>query len=251
MRYLDRVSLAFPLGAAALAAASGWPASAAIVALSVPAGSPPRACPRCDLADPFSGRVAARARCRRCTVALGPPPLLLAVPMAILAGTAASLVHPFLVACAVCWLTICAIPLAAIDTAARRLPDVLTGTAFAGTAAFLAAAAALDDQWQDLGRACGGALAVACLFTLLALARPGSAGLGDAKLGLSVGALAAWLGWAVLAVAMFGGFLLAGLYGMWLIASRRASLRSTLAFGPFLLAGCLGAVLLASAAGPR
>jgi leader peptidase (prepilin peptidase) / N-methyltransferase len=180
---------------------------------------------------------------------IGPRAWLLALPLALLAGAAAVAVHPYLVACAACWLVLCAVPLAVIDAAVRRLPDLLTGAAFAGTALFLLAAAAVDDSWPSLARAGGGALAVAGLFALLALARPGSAGLGDAKLGLSVGALAGWLGWGTLVLAVFAGFLLAGLYGLLLLASRRATLRSSLAYGPFLLAGCLAAVLLVSVAG--
>ncbi len=143
----------------------------------------------------------------------------------------------------------CAVPLAAIDGAVHRLPDALTGAAFAGTSAFLLAAAAFDDRWTDLVRSGGGAFAVGGLFALLALARPGSTGLGDAKLGLSVGALAAWFGWGTLALAGAAGFVLAGVYGLWLVASGRADLRSSIPFGPFLLAGCFAAVLLAGATG--
>jgi leader peptidase (prepilin peptidase) / N-methyltransferase len=243
------VSPAFPLGAAALAAACGWPASAAIFALGVPAGASPRPCPRCGAPAALASRLPVRAACRQCRAAIGPAVLMTAVPMAVLAGAAAALVRPYPVACAACWLALCAVPLAAIDAAARRLPDPLTGAAFAGTTAFLLAAAALDGRWADLARSGAGALAVAGLFALLALARPGSAGLGDAKLGLSVGALAGWFGWGTLALALLGGFVLAGGFGLWLLASGRAGIRGSIAFGPFLLAGCFAAVLLAGATG--
>ncbi len=172
-----------------------------------------------------------------------------AVPMAVLAGAAAAVVRPYLVACAACWLAVCAVPLATIDAVVHRLPNALTGAALAGTTAFLLAAAAFGGHWPDLARSAAGAVAVAGLFTLLALVRPGSAGLGDAKLGLSVGALAAWFGWGTLALAVAAGFVLAGLYGLWLLASGRAGIRASIAFGPFLLAGCFAAVLLAGATG--
>jgi len=124
-----------------------------------------------------------------------------------------------------------------------RLPDALTGACLAGTAACLTAAAAAAGSWPVLGRAAVGALAVAAFFTLLALIRPGSAGLGDAKLGLSTGALAAWFGWTVLLSALFAAFVLAAGYAVWLLASGRTSLRGgSVPFGPFLLAGCLLAV---------
>jgi leader peptidase (prepilin peptidase) / N-methyltransferase len=223
------MTLAFPVTAAVLAAGCGWPASAVISAYTVPAGTAPGDRPRLS-----ASRLA---------------PLLAAVPMVTLVFAAAWWVHPALVACAACWLVVCGVPLAAIDASVRRLPDVLTGAAFAGTAALLLAAAAYSGRWPDLARASAGAGVVAGLFLILAVARPGSAGLGDAKLGLSIGALAGWLGWGVLVSALFAGFLLAACYGLWLIGFRKASLRSSVPFGPFLLAGCVAAVLLASAGG--
>jgi len=173
-------------------------------------------------------------------------PLLLALPMAALAWLASVWTHPALVACAAAWLAVCAVPLAIIDVLEFRLPDPLTIAALGGTAAFLIAAATASGTWPDLGRSAAGAAALGALFAILALARPGSAGLGDAKLSLSLGALTAWLGWGVLAAALIAAFVLAACYGLWLLASRRATLRTRLPFGPFLLAGALAAVIAAS-----
>lgn len=199
-------------GAAAIAACCGWPASSIV-----------------------------RGYTQR-TIA---PPVL-ALPMAILAFAAAALVHPVLVACAVAWLALCAVPLTVIDAAEFRLPDLLTMAALGGTATFLSCAAGVGDTWPQLARSAAGAAILAGLFLLLAIARPGSAGLGDAKLGLSLGALAAWPGWDVLLGALLAAFLLAACYGGWLLAARQATLRTRLPFGPFLLAGTLIAVLVAS-----
>jgi leader peptidase (prepilin peptidase)/N-methyltransferase len=205
--------VALPVGAAILAAGCAWPASRVVTA--------------------YTQRTIA--------------PLRMAVFMAALAGAAGTWVHLWPVACAACWLAIVAVPLAIIDALVRRLPDRLTAAAFAGIAAFLVTAAAVDTGWRPLARSGEGAAALAALFVLLAVVRPGSAGLGDAKLGLSIGAITAWFGWAVLVTALFICFLLAAGYALWLVASRRAGIGSTIAFGPFLLAGCLAAVLLTSA----
>jgi leader peptidase (prepilin peptidase)/N-methyltransferase len=175
----------------------------------------------------------------------------MAVLMAALAGAAGTWVHPWPVAGAACWLAVLSVPLAIIDVLARRLPDRLTAAALAGMAAFLVTAAAADAGWRPLARSAEGAAGLAAVFVLLAIARPGSAGLGDAKLSLSIGALAAWFGWAVLITALLICFLLAAGYALWLLASRRAGIGSTIAFGPFLLAGCLAAVLLTSATASR
>ena len=50
--------------------------------------------------------------------------------------------HPALVLAAACWLAACAVPLACTDIAVQRLPDPLTGAAYAGTAVLLLIAAA-------------------------------------------------------------------------------------------------------------
>lgn len=210
------MSLAFAIAAVAVAAASGWPASAAIAAFS---GSP----------------VAPRHRSA----------LLIGLASAALVLAVALRLHQLLVASADGWLVLAGVPLAVIDVRARRLPDMLTLPCFAGVALLLTAAAAATGHWPDLARAAAGAAIVAALFALLALLRPGSAGLGDAKLGLSTGALAAWAGWSVLVGSLFAAFALAAIYGLALLVSGRASLRSSVAFGPFLLAGCVAIVLLA------
>lgn len=211
------MSLTFPLLAAAVCVACAYPASAAIYR---------RYCPQRPVIRP-------------------PATALLVAPLAF---AAADRLHPQLIAWAVCWLVIVGVPLAVIDVSCRRLPDPLTAAAFGGTLALLAAAAADTGRWQDLARSAEGAAVVAGFFAVLALARPGSAGLGDAKLGLSVGALASWAGWAVLLTSLLTAFVLAGCYGVWLVATRRAALRNgRIPFGPFLLMGCVVVALVARA----
>lgn len=211
------MSLVFPVAAVVVAAACGWPASALIAAYTTP-----RTWPGSAWLTGLTGLTAAA--------------LVLVVTLRL---------HQILAASAVGWLILCGVPLAVIDSQVRRLPDLLTGACFAGVAVLLTAAAAASGHWQDLARAGAGAAIVALLFALLALVRPGSAGLGDAKLGLSTGAVAGWAGWGVLLGSVFAAFVLAAVYGLVLLAARRASLRSSLPFGPFLLVGCLAAVILA------
>ncbi len=230
------MQLLFPIGAAIAAAACGWPASALVVALGTPGTA--AADRSADVAVADAGRSSAPPR------RTGPLGILAtSLVLAVLAFGVATRLHPAEVAAAGCWLIACGVPLAIIDVRQRRLPDVLTGACLAGLAVFLTGAAATAGDWPALGRAGVGALAEAAFFALLALVRPGSAGLGDAKLGLSTGALAAWLGWPVLLSAVFAAFVLAAGYGVWLIVSGRASLRDgSVPFGPFLLIGCLVAV---------
>jgi leader peptidase (prepilin peptidase)/N-methyltransferase len=223
--------LLFPIAAAVVAAACGWPASRLVVALGTAAPG--------EAAD----RDAASAGAAKALPGRPLAVLATSVLLAALAFGIAVRLHPAAVAVAGCWVAACGVPMAIIDARERRLPDALTATCLAGTAACLIAAAATSGDWPTLGRAGLGALVVAAFFALFAIARPGSAGLGDAKLGLSTGALAAWFGWAVLLAALFAAFVLAACYAVWLLALGRASFRGgSVPFGPFLLAGCLLAV---------
>jgi leader peptidase (prepilin peptidase) / N-methyltransferase len=73
----------------------------------------------------------AAGRCPGCGARLRPAPWSVEAAAAVVLGLLAAMVHPRLVLAAVCLLA-CAIPLAFIDLAIRRLPDVLTGPAPAG-----------------------------------------------------------------------------------------------------------------------
>lgn len=191
-----------------------------------------------------------------------PWPAIGAVTAVLLAALAAriypalthpGLIHPglsdpTLILAAACWLTLCAVPLAFTDAAVRRLPDRLTGAAYAGTLLILLAAAAVSGPWSALLRAFLGGLALAAFYFLLVIISPSGMGLGDVKLAASLGVLLAWFGWPTLLAGGVTGFLLAGLSGIALLLTRRATRKQQLPFGPFMIAGTL-AVLLAWPAG--
>jgi leader peptidase (prepilin peptidase) / N-methyltransferase len=257
---------------AALASAGlviGWFLRTVVFRLAVPAGEPPRTdCPGCGHqvlaagrrrpapsspgSPPATGhglRAAALlpGRCPSCRARTGPPPLALELCTAILLGGLAARVHPGLVLAAACWLAVCTVALAWIDVAAHRLPDVLTGPAYAGTLVLLLAAAAASGHWPTLLRALAGGLALAAAYLVLAVISRGGVGLGDAKLAASLGTLTAWYGWPQLVAGVFAGFLLGAIYGAGLLAWRRATSKRRIAFGPFMVAGAFLAVLAAAA----
>ncbi|HEX5304391.1 MAG TPA: hypothetical protein VFW50_46095 [Streptosporangiaceae bacterium] len=72
---------------------------------------------------------------------------------------------------------------------------------------------------------------------------PSGMSLGDVKLAASLGTLLAWFGWRVLIAGGAAGFLLGGLGGAVLLASRRAGRKQLIPFGPFMIAGTFLAVL--------
>ncbi|GAA3008059.1 hypothetical protein GCM10020229_19780 [Kitasatospora albolonga] len=139
---------------------------------------------------------------------------------------------------ALVWLALLGVPLGLIDASVHRLPDVLTLPLALGTAALLALT-----EPQALLRCLLAALTLGLGFALLALLVP--IGLGDAKLAPSLGALLAVTGWSTVRTGLLLTVLLAGLWAVALLATRRAGRRDDLAFGPPLLLGTLAAVLLA------
>ena len=219
------------LAAAGLAA--GWIQRAVIIRLAVPA----------DQLDAPDVERAARPSALAVGRAARPPALAVGCATAVLLGALAARVHPGLVLAAACWLAACAVPLAFVDAAVRRLPDRLTVTAYAGTAALLLLAAAVTGPWSALPRAALGGLALAGFYLLLLLISPSGMGLGDVKLAASLGTLLAWFGWRVLIGGGFAGFLLAALYALLLLLAGRAGRKQHIPFGPFMIAGAVLAVL--------
>jgi leader peptidase (prepilin peptidase)/N-methyltransferase len=171
----------------------------------------------------------ADAAARRRNVHLGSLPWWLAV----LAGTAAAVLHVVLAAADMP-------PLAAglLGAFVAGVVDARTGYIFDAltvAVALSAAAAAAAD-----GRLAAGAAAAACVGAGLAAVyiatRRRGIGLGDVKLG---SALAVGFGPAVGTVAIGSAFVLGAGYALILIASGRAQRTDALRFGPFIAGGAV------------
>ena len=178
----------------------------------------------------------------------GPAPLAAGAVAALLLGALAARLYPSPALPAACWLALCAVPLAFIDATSRRMPDLLTFTAYGGTVVLLALAAADGGHWGTLGRAMLGGIVLSAFYLGIALVSPGAMGLGDVKAAASIGTLLAWTGWSSLIEGTFTGFALALLYLTALAALRRAPRKQHVPFGPFMFAGVF-AVLIAGGFG--
>ena len=193
-----------------------------------------------------------RAVITRLDISPRPPALAAGAVTAVLLGGLAARIDPghlghlgylMLVLAAACWLAACAVPLAWTDLAVQRLPDPLTGAAYAGTAVLLLAAAAVGGHWSALVRALLGGLALAGFYLLLMVISPSGMSLGDVKLAASLGTLLAWFSWRLLLAGGFAGFLLGGVFAAALLVSRRAGRKHPIPFGPFMIAGAVLAVV--------
>jgi leader peptidase (prepilin peptidase)/N-methyltransferase len=184
-----------------------------------------------------------RAVITRLDISPRPPALAAGAVTAVLLGGLAARVHPGLVLAAACWLAACAVPLACTDLAVQRLPDPLTGAAYAGTAVLLLAAAAVGGPWSALVRALLGGLALAGFYLLLMVISPSGMSLGDVKLAASLGTLLAWFSWRLLIAGGFAGLCLGAIAAGALLASQRVSRKHLIPFGPFMIAGAVLAVI--------
>lgn len=137
-----------------------------------------------------------------------------------------------------------AVLLALVDLRVHRLPDVLTLPLAAATLALLGIAAVLPAGAGSWPTALFGALALGAGYEVLYLINPAGMGFGDVKLALGLGAALGWYGWAVLVTGAFAGILYGAVYGLGMVALRRAGRKTAIPLGPFMLGGAFTGVVL-------
>jgi leader peptidase (prepilin peptidase)/N-methyltransferase len=146
---------------------------------------------------------------------------------------------------ALCFLAALAVPLTVIDIRERRLPDRLTLPSYPVALALLGIASLfIHNGGGILLHALAGLAGAAVFYLLLALIYPAGLGWGDVKLSGVLGLYLGWFGLRVWVCGILGGFVLAGVTGVALIAARRATRKTQVPFGPFMLAGTLAAILV-------
>lgn len=141
-----------------------------------------------------------------------------------------------------------AVLLALVDRNVHRLPDQLTLPLAAASAVLLGIAVLLPDDGGSWPTALLGGLVLGACYFVLFLINPNGMGFGDVKLALSLGVVLGWYGWLMLFVGAFAGFLFGSLYGLGLMALRRANRKSAIPFGPFMIIGALVGVVLGALA---
>lgn len=197
-------------------------------------------CPRCDHAIrwyhnlPVAGWLILRGRCRDCGARIS---WRYPFVEALMGGlfVAAFLVFGLGGRLLLGWAFISAmIAIVFIDLDHQIIPDKIV---LPGAVVCLAASTALRPSgwWEYLLAAAG----AAGFLLVIALIWAGGMGFGDVKMALLMGAV---LGRSVI-VAMFLAFLIGGIVGVVLIATKARSRKDRIPFGPFLAAGSIIALL--------
>ena len=151
---------------------------------------------------------------------------------------------------AYCYLALVSVPLAVIDALSHRLPDRLTLPSYPIALALLGGAAlTVPAGGQHFLHALAGLAACAAFYGVLWLISPASIGLGDVKLAGVLGLYLGWFGARAAVIGLLGGFVLAAVVGVILIAARRATRKSHIPFGPFMLAATLAVLLTPALSG--
>lgn len=207
-------------------------------------------CPRCgnEVRNrhnlPVLGWLLLRGRCADCR---GPIsiryPLVEAGTAALFVAVAARFGYSWALP-AYLYLAAVAVALALIDLDVMRLPDAIVLPSYLVAGALLVPAALLGDGMTPVLRGLAAAALLWAVYRLLA--QFGGMGFGDVKLAPLLGFYLGWLGWGSVAVGAFATFLLGGLIGVALMATRLAGRKSRIPFGPYMLAGAFLAVFAAT-----
>jgi leader peptidase (prepilin peptidase)/N-methyltransferase len=210
---------------------------------------PPSACPGCGTPIrprdnvPVLSWVLLRGRCRTCGEPISRRYPAVELVTGLLFGVMALRFGLDPVLPAYLYLVSVGVALALIDLDCRRLPDILTLPSYPVAVVLLGLAALAGSGSGEWLRAVLGALVAFTLYFGLCFAYPAGMGFGDVKLSGVLGLYLGWLGWGVLAVGLFLGFLLGGLFGIAVVLRGSGGRKTAVPFGPFMLLGVLLAVM--------
>jgi len=207
-------------------------------------------CPQCGAAVrnrhnvPVLGWLMLRGRCADCHTPISVRyPLVEAGTALLFVAVAARFGFTWALP-AYLYLAAISVALALIDLDVMRLPNAIVLPSYLVALVLLVPAALLGDGLAPIIR---GLVAAALLWMFYrALAHFGGMGGGDVKLAPLLGFYLGWLSWGSVAVGAFAGFMLGGLVGVVLMATRLAGRKSRIPFGPYMLAGAFLAVFAAT-----
>ncbi len=131
-----------------------------------------------------------------------------------------------------------------IDLDLNIIPNRIVYPTILLSVPLLAVAAAVDGDFNDLGRGLvGGGLAFLAL-ALVWVVYPAGMGFGDVRLAFILGLFLGWLSLGHVLVGIFCGFLLGAVVGVVLVVFKIRSRKDAIPFGPFLAAGAAVTVLV-------
>lgn len=140
------------------------------------------------------------------------------------------------------WLAVSAVAVwaALIDQRTMRIPSVLCYWAGAAAAVLLLFAGVLEHDLPATVRGVVAGLTTAVLYLLVAIATRGGMGLGDVRLGFSLGAVLGYISWTAVCSGIVIPVFLMFPIALWRLLRGRTG--DGMAAGPYLVAGCVVAL---------
>lgn len=241
--------------AVALSGVIGLPIGSflSVVVHRVPEGAsivtPASRCPSCGQPIrtfdniPVLSYVLRRGRCRSCRARIPLRYPLLEIVTAGLFCAIAARVGSLWALPAYCVLAASLVALSVIDLERMRLPSSIIYTTALVGAPLLVLGAAGTHSWSSLVHAALAGIGAFAMFLLLFFVVPGGIGFGDVRLAAVCGTFLGWLGLRIALTGFLASFVIGGIVGLAVLASRRGGRKSRIPFGPFLAAGTILAVL--------
>ncbi|MHA3684334.1 prepilin peptidase [Leucobacter sp. HY1910] len=220
-----------------------------VVVYRVPAGKslvPASRCPHCEAPIrpwqnvPIASWIALRGKCAGCRAPISARyPLVEFATMVAFAAVAwwglySPALPPAMLA-GYLFLAAASIALALIDFDTQRLPNAIVYPTALVLALCVLVSAATTRDWGAALTALIASAGLALFY--LVLWSIGGMGLGDVKLALALGLALGWVGWPAVIVGTFAAFAAGGVYGLALVARRRAGRKTRVPFGPWMLLG--------------
>jgi len=142
------------------------------------------------------------------------------------------------------FLAIIGAQLARIDVALHLLPNPLVLTLLAGGLLLLLLPALLDKQSDQWVRAAVGAVILFAAYLIMGLISPGGIGMGDVKLAAPVGLYLGYLGWTQLLYGGLLGFILNGMFTIFVVGRNGRDKATEVPHGPSMLVALTAVTLL-------
>jgi leader peptidase (prepilin peptidase)/N-methyltransferase len=129
------------------------------------------------------------------------------------------------------------IVLTLIDIDVHRLPNGIVLPSYLVGIILFTLACVFGAPWSKLLSAVIGMAVLYGFYFIVRFISPRGMGGGDVKLAGVVGLFLGWNGWPTLLVGAFAAFVLGGIFGLILMAARRAGRKTAIPFGPWMILG--------------
>lgn len=132
--------------------------------------------------------------------------------------------------------------LSIIDIKTQTLSIGITYTTLAIIVLSLSLSSVLTGDYWSVVRAAIGAAALSILYFIIWYVRPGWMGFGDVRLAIPIGFILAWFSWETLVFGFFAPYMIAALYVIPQLISKKMKSKTPIPFGPWMILGTIVAI---------